>query len=301
MPAPRFSVVITSYNQREFMRTAVDSALAQNRNLAEIIVVDDGSKDGSQEFLESYGDAIQLVKFIVNQGAIAARNHGASLAKGEYIIFLDGDDLFMPGAFEIYERVVQALHPALILARRVWFEGTPPSASENPGIPIEYADYPNLMEKDRPYGTCASALVATREAYQAIGGWSPGIFHMDTVDYTTKLGYSGRTILINSPKTVFYRVHSANSVNNVLPFLQMGHKIMGKERAGEYPGGSGHRFTRYAWLGGVMMFWTKRSFKRGFYGKGLKLAADAWAMILAAALLRAKSVVTGRKPFQTLN
>ena len=49
------------------------------------------------------------------------------------------------------------------------------------------------------------------------------------------------------------------------------------------------------------MFWTKRSFKRGFYGKGLKLAADAWAMILAAALLRAKSVVTGRKPFQTLN
>ena len=231
MPAPRFSVVITSYNQREFMRTAVDSALAQNRNLAEIIVVDDGSKDGSQEFLESYGDAIQLVKFTVNQGAIAARNHGASLAKGEYIIFLDGDDLFMPGAFEIYERVVQALHPALILARRVWFEGTPPSASENPGIPIEYADYPNLMEKDRPYGTCASALVATREAYQAIGGWSPGIFHMDTVDYTTKLGYSGRTILINSPKTVFYRVHSANSVNNVLPFLQMGHKIMGKERA----------------------------------------------------------------------
>jgi glycosyltransferase involved in cell wall biosynthesis len=301
MPAPRFSVVITSYNQREYVRIALDSALSQNRSLAEIIVVDDGSKDGSPEMLEGYGDAIQLVKFAANQGAIPARNHGASLAKGEYIIFLDGDDLFMPGAFEVYERIVQTLHPAMILARRIWFEGTPPPASETPGVAIEYADYPNLMEKDRPYGTCASAMIAKRDAYEAIGGWSPGIFHMDTVDYTTKLGFSGRTILINSPFTVFYRVHSANSINNALPFLRMGHKIIGKERAGEYPGGPARKFTRYAWLGGVVLFWTKRSFRRGFYWEGLKLAADGWSMLLAAVLLRAKLVIKGRKPFQTLS
>jgi glycosyltransferase involved in cell wall biosynthesis len=300
MTAPRFSVVITSYNQRDFVRSAVDSALSQNRSLAEIIVVDDGSKDGSPEMLESYGNAIQLVKFPANQGAIAARNHGASVAKGDYIIFLDGDDLFMPGAFAIYDRLIRALQPALILAGRVWFEGNPPPVSETPGAPIEYVDYPNLMEKDRPYGTCASALVVTREAYRAIGGWSAGIFHMDTVDYTTKLGYSGRTILVNSPPTVFYRVHSGNSVNNVPPFLRMGHKIMGKERAGEYPGGPQHRFTRNAWLGGVMLFWTKRSFRAGFYREGLQLAATAWSMILAAAVLRATWLIRGRRPFQTL-
>jgi glycosyltransferase involved in cell wall biosynthesis len=301
MPDKRFSIVVTSYNQRAFVRAAVDSALQQNRSLAEVIVVDDASTDGSGELLREYGSDIRLVIFPSNRGAIAARNEGAALANGSYLIFLDGDDLFIPGALDVYEKVIAARHPAIILAERIWFEGqTPPASQPISPASIEIVEYPQLMEKDRPYGTCASALIVDRQVYSEIGGWSPGIFQMDTVDYTTKLGYSGRTILICSPATVLYRVHAANSVNSVPPFLRMAQRILAKERAGEYPGGSEHRFDRYAWLGGVIVFWIKRALRAGLYKDGFRLAWNGAPMLLAAILRRLTLRVRGLRPAEVL-
>ncbi len=92
----QFSIIITSYNQREFIKDAVNSALSLRSENKEIIVVDDGSSDGSQDVLRGYGDAIRLVALEANQGRGAARNCGASLATGEYLLFLDGDDAFLP-------------------------------------------------------------------------------------------------------------------------------------------------------------------------------------------------------------
>jgi len=300
MSPPRFSVVITSYNQRDFVRAALESVLSQKQNLAEIIVVDDGSSDGSQTLLETYGKSIELVKFPSNRGAIAARNQGASLAKGEYLIFLDGDDLFMPGALEVYARIIEKLHPAIILAQRVWFEETPPPTAQDSEQKIEFVEYPQLMEKDRSYGTCASSLVVARQTYLDVGGWSPGLFQMDTVDYTTKLGYSGRTIMIQSPQTVFYRIHSNNSVHNVLPFLHNGHKILRKERNQEYPGGIRHLFVRYAWLGGVVAYWVRRALIARLYKEAFKLIADGLPMIAAACVFRTIVLIKGRRPVQSL-
>src|ERR1035437_2593989 len=96
---PQFSLVITFYNQRDFIRAAVESALSQNPNLSkEIIVVDDGSTDGSREVLEEYRDAVQLHLLPSNHGPLGARNHGAAQASGQYLVFLDGDDVLMPRA-----------------------------------------------------------------------------------------------------------------------------------------------------------------------------------------------------------
>src|SRR5215469_10781174 len=93
----RFSIVVTCYNQVDFIGAAVKSALAQNIHLLrEVIVVDDGSSDGSRELLESYGESIRYCPLPHNLGAVEARNEGAALASGEYLVFLDGDDLLMP-------------------------------------------------------------------------------------------------------------------------------------------------------------------------------------------------------------
>ena len=115
---PRFSLVITSYNQREFIKDAVDSALSLPNPEKEIIVVDDGSADGTQAMLRQYGEAIRLVCFETHQGSGAARNCGANLANGEYLVFLDGDDAFLPWALDVYERIVQAKKPKMILRDR---------------------------------------------------------------------------------------------------------------------------------------------------------------------------------------
>src|SRR5689334_19435660 len=103
MKRVRCSIVITCYNQRDFIRDAVESALLQRAD--EVIVVDDASDDGSSEILRTYGDAITLGRMPSNGGPARARNRGASMATGDYLVFLDGDDVLMPWALEIYRRI----------------------------------------------------------------------------------------------------------------------------------------------------------------------------------------------------
>jgi glycosyltransferase involved in cell wall biosynthesis len=301
MAAERFSIVITCYNQCDFIRAAVDSALAQPDTWKEIIVVDDGSTDGSVKVLESYAGSIRLVKFTTNRGAIKARNHGASLARAEYLVFLDGDDVLMPWALDVYQRIAIERHPKIVLARSQWFEGSIPRLrSEDNPQQIDFVQYDALLKKDRSAGLSASTYLVDREVFWAAGGWSPGIFHLDCQDLSTKLGYSGRTILICSPPTVMYRVHSGNSIHSVSPFLRMAHCLMDKERAGMYPGGRERLFERYAWFGGLISFWIKRALRAGLHREALGLAASGWLMMLAAISRRAITRLGNRRRVESL-
>ncbi|PQO43897.1 glycosyltransferase family 2 protein [Blastopirellula marina] len=90
------SVVIPTYNRKESVCGAIDSVLAQTYLPAEIVVVNDGSTDGTVEYLKDrYGDKINLVSQ-ANQGASAARNFGVSVATSKWVAFLDSDDLWHP-------------------------------------------------------------------------------------------------------------------------------------------------------------------------------------------------------------
>lgn len=96
----RVSVVIPAYNAEKFIRRAVDSALAQQANFPfEVIVVDDGSTDGTAGLLESYGSAIRVLRQ-ENKGVSAARNAGVAVAAGEFIALLDCDDYWKPGKLQ---------------------------------------------------------------------------------------------------------------------------------------------------------------------------------------------------------
>lgn len=92
---PLVSIIIPCFNAERYVGASIKSALEQTYTHREIIVVDDGSTDGSLKVLKGFGDAIQLVTG-VNQGGAAARNRGTALAKGELIQYLDADDLLHP-------------------------------------------------------------------------------------------------------------------------------------------------------------------------------------------------------------
>jgi glycosyltransferase involved in cell wall biosynthesis len=93
------SVVIPTYNHARFLRQAIDSALGQTLAPHEVIVVDDGSSDGTPEIVAEYGDRIRSVRH-ANCGVAASRNAGADLATGELLAFLDADDVWLPRKLE---------------------------------------------------------------------------------------------------------------------------------------------------------------------------------------------------------
>lgn len=91
---PRVSVVIPTFNCERFIGRTIESALRQTYRDFEIIVVDDGSTDATQAVLAQYGKAFHYIKQ-ANQGASAARNAALAIATGEYIAYLDADDLWV--------------------------------------------------------------------------------------------------------------------------------------------------------------------------------------------------------------
>ncbi|MEJ5365452.1 MAG: glycosyltransferase [Desulfosoma sp.] len=97
MTADLVSVIIPTRNRADMVREAVDSVLAQKGAPFELIVVDDGSEDHSIRLLTSYGDAVRILRRESPGGVSAARNAGIMAARGEWIAFLDSDDLWLPG------------------------------------------------------------------------------------------------------------------------------------------------------------------------------------------------------------
>jgi len=109
MAAPRIprlvSVIMPCYNGERYLAESIESALGQTHPLVELIVVDDGSTDGSRAVAERYGDRIQWTQRD-HSGIAGARNHGIEQARGEYLAFLDSDDLW---SADKLERQVSAL------------------------------------------------------------------------------------------------------------------------------------------------------------------------------------------------
>jgi glycosyltransferase involved in cell wall biosynthesis len=97
----RVSVVIPTFNRASLVAGAVDSALAQTHGPTEVIVVDDGSTDGTADLLDRrFGAAIRVERLPRNQGRSAARNRGWALADGDFVAFLDSDDVWDPDKLE---------------------------------------------------------------------------------------------------------------------------------------------------------------------------------------------------------
>jgi glycosyltransferase involved in cell wall biosynthesis len=170
--APRISVVIPTYNRASLVGKAIDSVLVQTYPAAEIIVVDDGSKDDTRGALAAYGDRIRAIHQ-VNAGLAGARNTGIEHATSDWVAFLDDDDEYVP---QRLERAVEAIraHPDI----QVHTTNTALVSADGSEIDLMKArsrQVNGLMRLERPLtwvlGGCffAQTLVARRELLNSVG------------------------------------------------------------------------------------------------------------------------------------
>jgi glycosyltransferase involved in cell wall biosynthesis len=301
MKPPRYSIVITSHNQSAFVVEAVASALEYAGGRAEILVVDDASTDESPDVLRNYGERIQLTALTSNLGSSAARNAGAAKAAGDYIVFLDGDDVLLPWALDVYDRIIETKRPAIILSQMAWFdEKVKVPGPEKMPRDIQIAEYAHLVEKDRRYQPGASAIVIEKQAFRDVGGWTSGLNTVEDVDLMLKLGTVGLTIQVLAPETKGYRVHGTNVRHRVPKMVAGLFRVLDREKAGDYPGGAKFRFDRHAILGAPVRFWIKSAYRAGLYGMAVQIFLRGWPMLFAAFARKIYTVIFDRKAPETL-
>ena len=212
------SVVIPVHNRRGFVLDTVRSVLAQTWPHLEVIVVDDGSTDGSADLLEeTFGDRIRVIRLPTNQGRSTARNTGWALARGELVAFLDSDDLWAPD--KLARQVPCFADPAVALVHtwvaKIDANGAPLEA-DSAALAREFAlaaargsDYAGLTETwCRMY---TSAVLVRREALRTSGGFDPRISNFEDWDVLWRIARSGRVIAIEEP-LVMHRTHPGNTV-----------------------------------------------------------------------------------------
>ncbi|HEC13839.1 MAG TPA: glycosyltransferase [Acidiferrobacteraceae bacterium] len=110
----RFSIIIPSYNYGKYLPRVLDSVLSQDGDDYEVILVDDGSTDNTQDRIRDYKKHLCYL-CQPNQGPAAARNRGINIAKGDYLLFLDADDSLLPGALSHFRREAQSQVEADVL------------------------------------------------------------------------------------------------------------------------------------------------------------------------------------------
>ncbi len=167
----KVSVIIPTFNRAAFLKEAIDSVLSQSYRDFELIVVDDGSTDSTREILQDYQGLTYLYQ--ENRGVSAARNKGIQAAQGEYIAFLDSDDLWTRHKLQI---------------QVAWMEA-------NPEIPACYTDEiwirqgkrVNPMKKHQKYSgwifdkclplciISPSSILIRRELLQQVGGFDESL------------------------------------------------------------------------------------------------------------------------------
>ena len=117
MMTPTVTAILPVFNGRTFLREAVQSVMNQTLPPVELIVIDDGSTDGSREVVEAITDAPFPIRVLqqANRGQSAARNLAASQAQGEYLAFLDQDDRWYPRHLELLVAPLVLLAPLTII------------------------------------------------------------------------------------------------------------------------------------------------------------------------------------------
>lgn len=212
---PMVSVIIPSYNCDRFIVQAIESVLCQKDCSYEILVIDDGSTDSTEEVLAPYRDRIRYIKQ-ENQGVAAARNHGIAIAKADFIAFLDADDYLAPDKLSRQAEILKQ-RPDLGMVHSGWQRVDAEGKKLLDVRPWEYIPELNLETWLRWKPVLPSAMMFRREWLQYVGGFDPRFPPAEDTNLVLKLALKGCKTAWLRQVTVFYRQHDASAMHKGLP------------------------------------------------------------------------------------
>lgn len=210
--APRVSVVIASYNHAPYVGEAIRSVLAQSFQDFEIVVVDDGSRDGTPERVREIIDPrLTLEVFEANRGACAALNRGLELARGEFVAILNSDDRFLPGKLERQVAFLDA-HPEVAAVfgypRIVDERGEPFSDAAHKDFAVfmvENRDRHAWLRQFFDAGNCLChpTLLIRRHCYDTAGRYDARLAQVPDLDMWIRLALHYQIHVIAEPLIEF--------------------------------------------------------------------------------------------------
>ncbi|BAQ60054.1 glycosyltransferase [Geminocystis sp. NIES-3708] len=201
---PLVSVIIPVYNGEKYLGEAIESVFQQIYNPIELIIVDDGSTDNSRNIAKSYPQILYIYQD--NQGVSVARNTGIAMAKGEFIAFLDADDIWMNNKLEIQiEYFLKNPHIGYSVTKQRFFLES--------GITIPSFFNQKFLSIDHT-GYLASTLVVKREVFEKIGKFNTKYICGGEATEWFFRAKDFDVLMIAIPKTLLLkRMHSDNESN----------------------------------------------------------------------------------------
>ncbi len=209
------SVVIPAFNNEKYIARAIGSVLAQTRPADEIIVVDDGSTDGTANEVRTFGDTVRLIRQ-KNGGASAARNAGVLAAAGEWIAFLDADDEWLPNKLELQVEHLRR-HPDLMwtagnFQRCTCQNGHTPFDAYfiDPEQDAEVIDYFKAYISQRP--GCTDTMLVKKEALIEAGLFRVGLVRINDEGMWFRIAYRWSVIGFVSQPLAIYHMGNPDSI-----------------------------------------------------------------------------------------
>jgi len=237
---PLVSVIIPVYNAERFLRETLESVLAQTYKPIEVIVVNDGSTDESQQILNEYAGRIRCFHQ-ENAGVAAARNRGISDACGEWVAFLDADDLWDAQKIEIQmSGAKEDDHVVYTNARKIDASGRVTSDKMRSGLAWWHKP-PWLLNLFLGDMLPMLTVVVRREALLSVGGFDRGNrFGTDDYELWLRLAATGHNFRFIDRALASYRVHDRN-LSADKTRMQRGHVYAIERTREEYPQAFGKR------------------------------------------------------------
>jgi glycosyltransferase involved in cell wall biosynthesis len=197
------SVILPVYNSEQYLAQTIESVLAQTYQPFEVIIVDDGSTDRSAAIAHSYKEVHYIYQ--ANQGPALARNTGLANAKGEFIAFIDHDDLWLPKKLEVQVGyLIGHPHLGFTVCRIESF------LDQGVRLPPGLRDIPLMREQIN-----LNTMVVRKTVFDRVGVFDPGYRLADDLDWVIRAKDLGISMTILPDVLMLRRIHEGNLSHDI--------------------------------------------------------------------------------------